>query len=158
TFERTSRTRQMPFNKRERSKMQFRIKLTCAAAALTIGMAPVAARALELTLFHTWSNESEMDALNTVIKAFEAKTGKTVKAASVRHESAGESGLASLIVAGTPPNLFLAAHAGFYRDLRDKGLGQEVGTLFDKIGATKAIPEPVMKAITIDGEVRKIPV
>src|ERR1700681_2878237 len=138
--------------------MHFRVKLTCAAAALAIGMAPVAASALELTLFHTWSNDSEMAALNTVIKAFEAKTGDTIKAASVPHESAGESGLTSLIVAGTPPNLFLAAHADFYRELRDKGLGQDVGKLFDQIGATKAIPEAVMKAITIDGEVRKIPV
>jgi glucose/mannose transport system substrate-binding protein len=138
--------------------MHFRVKLTCATAALAIGMAPVAASALELTLFHTWSNDSEMAALNTVIKAFEAKTGDTIKAASVPHESAGESGLTSLIVAGTPPNLFLAAHADFYRELRDKGIGQEVGKLFDQIGATKAIPEAVMKAITIDGEVRKIPV
>jgi len=137
--------------------MQFRFKLACAAAALAIGMAPMAASALELTLFHTWSNDSEMAALNTIIKAFEAKTGDTIKSASVPHETAGESPLVSLVVAGTPPNLFIAADAGFYRDLRDKGLGQEVGTLFDKIGATKNFPETVLKAITIDGEVRKIP-
>ena len=35
------------------------------------------AAATELTLFHTWSNESEMAALNAIIKAFEAK-GNTI--------------------------------------------------------------------------------
>jgi ABC-type glycerol-3-phosphate transport system substrate-binding protein len=128
-----------------------------AAATLAIVLSPMAANAVELTLFHTWSNESEMAALNTILDAFKAKTGNTVKSASVPHETAGESPLTSLIVAGTPPNLFIAADAGTYRDLRDKGLGQEVGTLFDKIGATKAFPETVLKAITIDGDVRKIP-
>jgi glucose/mannose transport system substrate-binding protein len=137
--------------------MLLRNKLLGAAAALAIGMVPIAANALELTLFHTWSNDSEMAALNTILKAFQDKTGDTVKSASVPHETAGESPLTSLIVAGTPPNLFIAADAGTFRDLRDKGLGQEVGTLFDKIGATKAFPETVLKAITIDGEVRKIP-
>jgi ABC-type glycerol-3-phosphate transport system substrate-binding protein len=137
--------------------MLLRYKLLGGATALAIGFVPVVASAADLTFFHTWSNESEIAALNTILKPFEAM-GNTVKTASVPHETAGESPLTSLIVAGTPPNLFIAADAGTFRDLRDKGLGQEVGTLFDKIGATKAFPETVLKAITIDGEVRKIPV
>jgi len=137
--------------------MKWGNRLACAAAALSIGMAPVAAGAVELTFFHTWSNDSEMAALNTIIKPFEA-TGNTVKTASVPHETAGESPLVSLVVAGTPPNLFIAAEVGIFRDLRDRGLGQVVGPLFDQIGATKAFPKTVLDAITIDGEVRKIPV
>ncbi|HZP21491.1 MAG TPA: ABC transporter substrate-binding protein [Bauldia sp.] len=137
--------------------MNLRHKLMGAAAAIAIGMVPLAASAAELTFFHTWSNESEISALNAILKPFEAM-GNTVKTASVPHETAGESPLTALIVAGTPPNLFIAADAGTFRDLRDKGMGQEVGTLFDKIGATKAFPDAVKKAITIDGEIRKIPV
>ena len=137
--------------------MQLRYRLLSTAAALTIGLAPMAASAVELTLFHTWSNESEMAALNTILKAFQDKTGNTVKSASVPHETAGESPLTSLIVAGTPPNLFIAADAGTFRDLESRGEGQEVGTLFDRIGATKAFPETVLKAITIDGKVKKVP-
>jgi glucose/mannose transport system substrate-binding protein len=128
-----------------------------AATALAAIACSTAAGAVELTLFHTWSNESEMAALNSILKAYTDKTGNTIKSASVPHETAGESPLVSLVVAGTPPNLFIAAEAGFYRDMRDKGLGQEVGTLFNQIGATKAFPETVLKAITIDGDVRKIP-
>ena len=137
--------------------MHLRHKLMGTVAALAIGFSPMAASAVELTLFHTWSNESEMAALNTIINAFTKNTGNTVKTASVPHETAGESPLTSLIVAGTPPNLFIAADSGTYRDLEKRGEGQDVGPLFDKIGATKAFPETVLKAITIDGKVKKIP-
>jgi glucose/mannose transport system substrate-binding protein len=107
-------------------------------------------------LFHTWSNESEMAALNTIIKEFEAR-GNTIKAASVPHETAGESPLVSLFVANTPPNLFIAADSGFFKDLKAKGQSLDAGPLFDRIGATKAFPETVLKAITIEGQVLKIP-
>lgn len=138
--------------------MKLRHHLMGSVAALVLAASPLAASAVDLTFFHTWSNESEMAALDAIIKPYEAKTGNTVKAASVPHETAGESALTSLIIAGTPPNLFIAADAGTFRDLASRGMGQEVGTLFDEIGATKAFPETVLKAITIDGQVVKIPV
>ena len=97
-----------------------------------------------------------MAALNTIVDAFVAK-GNTVKAASVPHEQGGPSALVSLFVAGTPPNLFIAADAGFYRDLKAKGQSVNVGPVFDSIGATQAFPEAVRAAITIDGEMLKIP-
>src|SRR5436305_1978776 len=140
---------------RERD-MLSRLKLGAATAALAIGMTPLAASARDLTLFHTWSNESEMAALNTIVEAFEAE-GNKVTSASVPHETAGESPLVSLFVAGKPPNLFIAADASFFRDLKKKGQAVDVGPLFDKIGATKAFPETVLKAITIDGSLLKIP-
>ena len=83
--------------------MHLRHKLMGTVAALAIGFSPMAASAVELTLFHTWSNDSEMAALNTIINAFTKNTGNTIKTASVPHETAGESPLTSLIVAGTPP-------------------------------------------------------
>jgi glucose/mannose transport system substrate-binding protein len=137
--------------------MSIRNNILGSVATLALLAAPLAANAVELTLFHTWSNESEMAALNSILKAYTDKTGNTLKTASVPHETAGESPLVSLVVAGTPPNLFIAAEAGFFRDMQKKGMGQEVGPLFDQIGATKAFPETVLKAITIDGKVLKIP-
>jgi glucose/mannose transport system substrate-binding protein len=137
--------------------MHLRHKLMGTVAALAIGLSPMAANAVDLTLFHTWSNDSEMAALNTIIDAFTKNTGNTVKTASVPHETAGESPLTSLIIAGTPPNLFIAAEVGIYRDLEKRGEGQDLGPLFDQIGATKAFPETVLKAITIDGKVKKVP-
>lgn len=134
-----------------------KVKVAAASLALAIGMSPLMASAAELTLWHSWSNESEMAALNTIVDAFVAQ-GNTVVAASTPHETAGESPLVSLFVAGTPPNVFIAAEAGFFRDLNAQGQGQEVGTLFDRIGATPNFPETVLRAITIDGQVMKIPV
>lgn len=135
----------------------FNPRTIALAAVATAALGCGTAAATDLTLFHTWSNESEMKALNTIIDKFQADTGDTVTAASVPHETAGESPLVSLFVAGTPPNLFIAADAGFFKDLDTKGQSFDVGPLFDKIGATKAFPPTVLKAITINDKVLKIP-
>src|SRR5262245_30073133 len=124
--------------------------------ALAIGVAPVAAQATELKLFHTWSNESEIGALNVIVKEFESR-GNNITEMSVPHEQAGSSPLVSLIVAGTPPNIFINSEPGLYRDLTKRGLGQSLDALFDKIGATKAFPETVLQEIKVDGEIRKVP-
>jgi len=135
----------------------MRRKLAGIGLALAFGTLPYAAQAAELTLWHSWSNESEMAALNTIVDAFIAQ-GNTVVAASTPHETAGESPLVSLFVAGTPPNVFIAADSSFFRDLEAKGQAHDVKALFDSIGATKAFPKTVLDAITIDGKVLKIPV
>lgn len=135
----------------------FNPRTIALAAVATAALGCGTAAATDLTLFHTWSNESEMKALNTIIDKFQADTGDTVTAASVPHETAGESPLVSLFVAGTPPNLFIAADAGFFKDLDTKGQSFDVGPLFDKIGATEAFPPTVLKAITINDKVLKIP-
>lgn len=126
------------------------------ALALAFGALPFAAGAAELTLYHSWSNESEMAALNTIVNEFQSR-GNTVTAVSVPHETAGESPLVSLFVANTPPNLFIAAEANFFRDLKKKGQSVDMKPLFDRIGATAAFPKTVADAITIDGEMLKIP-
>lgn len=135
----------------------IRTKLAGIGLALAFGSLPFAAQAVELTLWHSWSNESEMAALNTIVDEFKAR-GHSMVAASTPHETAGESPLVSLIIAGTPPNAFIAAEADIFRDLMKRGQGQPVGPLFDRIGATQAFPKTVLDAITIDGEVLKIPV
>jgi glucose/mannose transport system substrate-binding protein len=135
----------------------MRTTLAGIGLALAFGSLPFTAQAVELTLWHSWSNESEMAALNTIVDEFKAR-GHTMVAASTPHETAGESPLVSLIIAGTPPNAFIAAEADIFRDLMKRGQGQPVGELFDRIGATKAFPKTVLDAITIDGEVLKIPV
>ena len=128
------------------------------ALALCMGAASmVTAQAADLTMFHSWSNESEIKALNVFVDALKAK-GHTIKELAVPHEQAEAGGpIVALVLAGTPPNIFLTGKADIYRDIRDRGLGQTVGELFDKIGATPNFAAPVREAIKIDGEVRKIP-
>jgi glucose/mannose transport system substrate-binding protein len=129
------------------------------AAGLAVAIAALSAStatATELKLFHSWSNESEIGALNVIVKDFESRGNKMTEM-SVPHEQAGSSPLVSLIVAGTPPNVFINSQPGLYRDLTQRGLGQSLDATFNEIGATKAFPETVLKSITVDGEIRKIP-
>jgi len=124
--------------------------------ALMTSVAPMA-QAADLTMFHSWSNESEIKALNVFVDALKAK-GNTVTELAVPHEQSEAGGpIVALVIAGTPPNIFLTGNADIYRDIRDRGLGQTVGDHFDKIGATEHFPVAVQEAIKIDGEVRKIP-
>jgi ABC-type glycerol-3-phosphate transport system substrate-binding protein len=126
--------------------------------ALAIGIVPLAtAQAADLTMFHSWSNESEIKALNVFVDALKAK-GNTIRELAVPHEQAEAGGpIVALVIAGTPPNIYLTGNADIYRDIRDRGLGQTVGEVFDEIGATENFAAPVREAIKIDGEVRKIP-
>ncbi len=125
--------------------------------ALAMGISTLAAGAAELTIFHSWSNESEINALNVFVGALKER-GHTITELAVPHEQSGAGGpIVSLVIAGTPPNIFLTGNADIYRDIRDRGLGQTVGALFDEIGATENFAAPVRDAIKVDGEVRKIP-
>lgn len=132
-------------------------KLTGLATGLAMTASTVAmSHATDLQIFHSWSNESEIAALNVFVSELESR-GHKVTEMSAPHEQAGAGPLVSLVVAGTPPNIFLTGQADFYRDLRDRGIGQVVGPYFDEIGATENFPPIVLAAITVDGEVRKIP-
>jgi len=128
------------------------------ATAAAMGLALSAgAQAADLTIFHSWSNESEIAALNVFVGALKDK-GHTITELAVPHEQSGAGGpIVSLVIAGTPPNIFLTGNADIYRDIRDRDLGQTVGEHFDSIGATGNFAPPVREAIKVDGEVRKIP-
>lgn len=123
---------------------------------LALLMSTTAATAADLTIFHSWSNESEMKALNVYMSKLESMGNKVTQLA-VPHEQAGSSPIVSLIVAGTPPNIFLTGQADIYRDIRDRGMGQTVDGVFKETGAWDKFPPIVRDAITIDGDVRKIP-
>lgn len=126
--------------------------------ALSMTVAPMAgAQAADLTMFHSWSNESEISALNVFVNALKEK-GHTIKELAIPHEQSGAGGpIVALVIAGTPPNIFLTGNADVFRDIRKRGLGQTVGEHFDKIGATEKFPPAVREAIKVDGEVLKIP-
>ena len=133
-------------------------RFAAVAAALLVRslLTAAPARASELTLLHSWSNESEIAALRVYVKAFEAR-GHSIIELSAPHEQAGLSPLVSLILAGHPPNVFAASQTSMYREIRDRGLGQTLGEHFRRIGAWEKFPPIVREVISIDGEARKIP-
>jgi glucose/mannose transport system substrate-binding protein len=114
------------------------------------------AAATELTLLHSWSNASEIAALQVYVRAFEAR-GHEIAELAAPHEQAGLSPLVSLILAGRPPNVFVASQTNMYREIRGRGLGQTLGEHFRRIGAWEKFPPIVREVISVDGEARKIP-
>jgi glucose/mannose transport system substrate-binding protein len=134
----------------------WRFATVVAALVVRSLLAAAPARATELTLLHSWSNESEIAALRVYVRAFEARGHKLVEL-SAPHEQAGLSPLVSLILAGKPPNVFVASQTTMYREIRDRGLGQTLGEHFRRIGAWDKFPPIVREVISIDGEVRKLP-
>lgn len=126
-------------------------KLTTALVMLA-----VPASAADLVGYHGWSSTSEISALKVLIEEFEAQ-GNTWTDLAIPHESEANVGLINLITGGNPPNIFVESNPGVYRDLVKMGMGQPLTELFDEIGVTEHLPDAVLKSITVDGEIMKIP-
>ena len=77
--------------------------------------------------------------------------------AVVAHDSGANVSVVNLIAGGTPPDVFLEADPGLYRDIKKQGHGFPLTALYDKIGATANFPDSVRKSITVDGEIVKAP-
>ena len=128
---------------------------------LKIGTAVLAlmgtgAQAEELVIFHNWSSPAEVGALGVLKSALEAG-GDTWTDIAIPHDTGSNVSLMSLVTGGTPPNVFLEASPGFYRDLTGLGLGLPLTQMFNDAGITAQYPEAVVKSITVDGEIMKIP-
>jgi glucose/mannose transport system substrate-binding protein len=124
------------------------------AAALLCGTAP--AWATELVIFHTWSSPAEVASLNILKAEFEAK-GHTWTDLAIPHDSGANVSLINLITGGNPPNIFLEANPGIYRDLVEMGMGHPMTEFFAENGITEHLPDAVLKSITVDGEIMKVP-
>lgn len=134
----------------------FHKTLIGVATALSLSVAPIAAKATELFVYHSWSAESEVAALNVLIDAL-AKKGITWSEIAIPHESESNVGLINLVTGGNPPDVFIESNPGFYRDLKQMGLSQPVTELFNSEHITENLPPAVVQSITVDGDIMKIP-
>jgi glucose/mannose transport system substrate-binding protein len=132
----------------------FRIAV---AAALLAGAATAPARATEVLIYHDWSSPSEVAGLTVLRQAFEAK-GHQWKDLAIPHDSGSNVSLINMVTGGNPPNIFLEANPGIYRDLAAKGLAFPLDEEFAAIGAIAQFPDAVRRSITIDGKILKVPV
>jgi glucose/mannose transport system substrate-binding protein len=122
--------------------------------ALMVLAAP--AGAADLVGYHGWSTTSEISALKVLIDEFESR-GNTWTDLAIPHESEANVGLINLITGGNPPNIFVESNPGVYRDLAKMGMGQPVTELFNETGVTPNLPDVVLRSITVDDEIMKIP-
>lgn len=125
-------------------------------AALLSGTAATGALAEDAIIFHNWSSPPEVAALNVLREAFEAK-GHTWTDIAIPHDTGSNVSLLNLVTGGNPPNVFLEASPGFYRDLADMGMGRPLTDFYEENGYAEQLPTSVVESITVDGEIMKIP-
>lgn len=125
-------------------------------AALLGGTVAGGALAEDAIVFHNWSSNAEVAALNVLKDAFEAK-GHTWTDVAIPHDTGSNVSLLNLVQGGNPPNIFLESSPGFYRDLAGMGMARPLDDFYAEQGYAEHLPQAVMDSITVDGEVMKIP-
>lgn len=125
-------------------------------AALMLGVSSLAAQAEDLVVYQTWSSPAEVAALKVLHEAVTAKGINWIDI-TIPHDTGSSVSLLNLVIGGQPPNIFSENNAGVYRDLTGMGLGRDLTDAFTESGAIENFSDAVTKAITIDGEIRKIP-
>jgi glucose/mannose transport system substrate-binding protein len=126
------------------------------AAALMLTAMPIGANATDLVVYHTWSSGPEVGALNVLKKGLEAK-GDTWTDFAIPHDTGSNVNLMGLVTGGNPPNVFMEANPGVYRDLKGLGLSRDLTAWYTENGYLDQLPDSVKKSITVDGEIVKIP-
>lgn len=132
-------------------------KLTQLFSMATIsGITALSGFSEELVIYHTWSAESEVAALN-VLKAEIEKKGHTWKDVAVAHDTGSNVNLMSLVTGGKPPHIFSEPSPSVYRQLKKMGLSRPLNEFYAKQGALEHFPQSVITSITVDGDMVKVP-
>jgi len=134
-----------------------KMRLTGLAAILLAAAAPALAADVQLNVNYGWTSPAEVSAVK-VIQDHLAQMGvKWKDFAVVAHDTGANVSVVNMIAGGTPPDVFLEADPGLYRDLKAQGHAFPLTDLYKKIGATENFPAAVLKSITVDGEIMKAP-
>jgi glucose/mannose transport system substrate-binding protein len=139
--------------------MMMRLKIVGAAAALLASAAVVPALAeTELKVNYNWTSPAEVSAIKVLQEHLAPMGIKWTDFAVVQHDTGANISVINMIAGGTPPDVFLSADPGLYRDLKGMGLGVTLDKVFADAGATPNFADAVKKSITVDGEIVKAPV
>jgi glucose/mannose transport system substrate-binding protein len=134
------------------------ISVKALAATLLVATAlPVAAAETELNVNYNWTGPSEVAAVKVLQQHLADMGVKWNDFAVVQHDTGANISVINMVAGGTPPDVFLSADPGLYRDLKSQGLGFSLTALYDKIGATPNFPDAVLKSIQVDGDIVKAP-
>lgn len=125
-------------------------------AASLIALPASSALAEELVIYQKWSSPAEVAALNVLKAAAEAKGIKWIDI-TIPHDTGSNVNLMNLVTGGQPPNVFSENNPAVYRDLVGLGLGRPLTDLFKESGALEKFPPSVVKSITVDDQIMKMP-
>jgi glucose/mannose transport system substrate-binding protein len=126
------------------------------AAMLMLSLSTFAAQAEDLVVFQNWSSPAEVAALNVLKKAVTDKGINWIDI-TIPHDTGSSVSLLNLVVGEQAPNIFAENNTGVYRDLTGMKLGRDLTEAFTQSGAINHFSGAVKKAISIDGEIRKMP-
>ena len=130
--------------------------LAALGAALLLGTAASAAQGADLVVYHGWSSPAEVAALNVLKAGLEAK-GSTWTDLAIPHDSGASVSLVNLVTGGNPPNVFMEANPGVYRDLMSQGLSLDLTQWYTDNDILSKLPDSVAKVISVDGKIVKVP-
>jgi len=135
------------------------LRLTFAglAAALLVGNAAMADEPT-LKVNYNWTSPAETAAIKVLQKHIAEMGVKWQDFAVVQHDTGANITVVNMISGGNPPDVFLEASPGIYRDIKKMGLGFPLDDIFKQVGATQNFADAVKKNITVDGEMVKAPV
>src|SRR3982751_1806549 len=111
------------------------------AAALMLSAVPVV-KAADLVIFHNWSSPAEVAALNVLKAGLEAK-GDTWTDLAIPHDSGASVPLINLVTGGNPPNVFMEANPGVYRDLMSQGLSLDLTQWYADNNIAANLPDSI---------------
>ena len=124
------------------------------AAAIVV---PAMAADTELKVNYGWTAPAEQAAVQ-VLRDHLAKMGvKWTDFALVQHDNGANISVVNMIAGGTPPDVFMQADPGLFRDIKAQGHAFPLTALYEKLGVTANLPDAVKKIITVDGEIVKAP-
>jgi glucose/mannose transport system substrate-binding protein len=131
-------------------------KTLSVTGALLLCASAIAAQAEDLVVYQSWSSPGEVKALE-VLHAAVAAEGINWIDITIPHNTGSSVGLVNLVAGEQPPNIFSENNANVYRDLTKMGLGMSLDDALAASGALENLSPVVVNAITIDGEIRKMP-
>jgi glucose/mannose transport system substrate-binding protein len=112
----------------------------------------------ELKVNYNWTAPPEVAAIKVLQSHLATMGVKWQDFAVVQHDTGANVSVINMISGGTPPDVFLEASPGVYRDIKKMGLGFTLDDVFKQSGASANFAPAVINDITVDGEIVKAPV
>jgi glucose/mannose transport system substrate-binding protein len=102
-----------------------------ALAVMAAVAIPAAAQEPELKVNYNWTSPAETAAIKVLQEALGKLGVKWQDFAVVQHDTGANVTVVNMITGGTPPDVFLEASPGIYRDIKGMGMGFPLDAIFE---------------------------
>src|SRR5689334_13811690 len=110
-----------------------KIRFSALAVAATAALAfPAAAAEPTLKVNYNWTSPAETAAIKVLQEDLAKRGVKWEDFAVVQHDTGANVTVVNMITGGTPPDVFLEASPGIYRDIKGMGLAFPLDAIFEQ--------------------------